>query len=77
MIQPLLLCYSFIQRIERGFMEKACYGINYSCWCHENGSFSALSFNQHYLSIPQYRVAGETVFSKHTVAWDTVFSKQR
>ena len=23
-------------------------------WCHENGSFSVQTFNQHYLPIPQY-----------------------
>ena len=27
-------------------------------WCHKNGCFSVRSFNQHYLSIPQYNYTG-------------------
>ena len=37
-------------------------------WCHENGSFSVHSFNQHYLSISQYTslvcLANPAVFRK-------------
>ena len=45
---------------------------NYS-WCHENGSFSVHTCNQHYLSTPQYTGSWGTDFRINTEYYNTMY----